>query len=140
MKISNNLSPAFNGYFVQDKKMNQTQKNISSDILNAITYSDEYLNADASNIDIFITPNHDNHHAVNVRYMDKDNGYYIRDKENKIVQTMIPVEWVQEKADELITQIRDVVSGKFGFRGYDSEVYTNLKSDLAKVRPELYED
>ena len=140
MKISNNLSPAFKGFYVQDKKMTQTQKNLSSEILDAITYSDEYQDADASNIDIFITPTRDKRDAVNVRYMDKDNGYYIRDKERKIVQTTIPLNWVQQKADELIAQMGDVVAGKFGFRGYDSEVYTNTKSDLARVRPELFED
>ncbi len=139
MNITNNISPAFKGFYVHDKNMNNTQKGISDAVINAITYSDEYLEADQNNIDVYITPARKQSDAVNVRYMDKENGYYFRDK-NKLVQTTVPTTCAIDLADKIISQLRDIMEGKFGFRGYDNRMFENTNSDLAKVRPELFED
>ena len=140
MNIVNNISPAFKGFYVHDENMTRTQKNISNSVLNAITYSDEYLAADANNIDVYITPANKNGNAICVRYMDKENGYYFRGKNNKLVQTTVSAGAALSLADKITSQLKDILSGNFGFRGYDDKMFQNTNSDLAKIRPELYED
>ena len=141
MNIANNISPAFNGCYVHDKNMTKTQKNVSNAIIDAITYSDDYLDADDNYLDVYITPSKDKG-SVNVRYMDIENGYYIRDDKHnkKIVQTKVPSGRALNLADDILSQLREILSGKFERRGYDNKMFQNLNSDLAKVRPELYED
>ncbi len=142
MNISNNISPAFKGFYVHDENMTRTQKSISNSVINAISYSDEYQAADENNIDIYITPASKNSNAVSVRYMDKENGYYFRSNKTngKLVQTTVPSGAALSLADKITSQLRDILSGKFGFRGFDDKMFENTNSDLAKVRPELYED
>lgn len=141
MNITNNISPAFKGFYVHDENMSKTQKGISNAIIDAISYSDEYQKANENNIDVYITPNKTKN-SVNVRYMDKDNGYYFRNSNDnrRIVQTTVPTGSVLSLADKITSQLGDILSGKFGFRGHDNKMFENTNSDLAKIRPELYED
>lgn len=138
MNIQNNISrQAFTGFYVQDEKMNSHQKSLSVDILDSITYSDDYLNAHRKNIDVYITPNAKKANKVNVRYMDAENGYYLRDGK-KIVQTTVESGNVLKQSDNIISQLKDILSGKYKFRGFDAKLFENVNSDLFKVRPDLF--
>ncbi|MCM1339276.1 MAG: hypothetical protein NC191_06365 [Muribaculaceae bacterium] len=141
MNISTNFTtPAFKGFYVQDDKMNQRQRNLSSEILDSITYSDAYLESDDKNIDVYITPDYKNKKAVNVRYMDMDNGYYFRNGDRRIVQTKVFSGHALSSADAIISQLKDILSGKYKFRDFDAFIHENKNSDLYKVRPEYIEN
>ena len=69
--------------------------------------------------------------------MDLDNGYYFRDK-GRIIQTSVAPGEEQKLADRIITQLRNIVSGKYGFRGFDAFAHENQNSDLLKLRPDYF--
>lgn len=141
MQISNNnASTAFSGIKVNTSKMNQVQRNLSNQIADILSYSDEYQKAADSGIDVYFLPTK-NAKSVKVAFMDTFSDNFYRKSPKTLVQNT-----VEQKGnpflmvDNIIDSLKRILGGEYRAPEFDAYKITEGKTDLGKLRPELTEE
>lgn len=139
MQISNNNSPTFTCIHVRTSAMTQAQKNLSNTIADILNYSDEYQKA-GRDIDVYFLPGKSKNSLL-VRFADNFTDNFYRTDSNKILQTKTSDYTNKYKmVDDIREKLAQIIDGKFRRPQYNETQVINAKTDVAKLRPELYED
>lgn len=140
MQVQNNSSQSFNGIRIQTSKMNRVQQAISNSISDALDYLPVYDRACDEALDIYILPARKNAQAVTVRIMDQNSDTFVRDNDRKIMSTEAYSGSVFEAVDNIRLQLLKIFKGDVQRPGHNVDKIIEQKTDLARLRPELYED
>ncbi len=139
MQVQNNSSQSFNGIRIQTYKMNRVQKAISNSISDALDYLPVYDRACDEALDIYMLPARNNSKAVTVRIMDQHSDTFVRDNDRKIMSTEAYSGRVFEAVDNIRLQLLKIFKGDVQRPRHDVDKIIERKTDLARLRPELYD-
>lgn len=137
--FNNNNNTTFTGFKFQTSKMNQVQSRLSDRIAAVLCYSDEFTKASDMGVDIcFLKGQNDK--AVKIAFMDIDSDQFYRDGK-KIVNNIGECNRSSFKiADEVIENLKKIINGTFKQPEQNIEKIANAKTDLAKLRPNIYKE
>ena len=141
MQINSTNSQTFTGIHVQASKMNKVQRALSDKVAGILEYSDDYQKSIDNGVDLYFLPGK-SQNSIFIRFIDifSDN-YYRETSPKKILQT------VSSKfdnpfavADDVITKLQQLFNGKFKTPEFNLKKIINSETDVAKLRPEKYDE
>lgn len=150
MQISKIQSPTFNGIHAQTSKMTTAQRELTAKLTDAISYSDVYAKAKNLGIDICIFPK--GLRNIKAKFLDTNSENYIKNKNNNAVtfssslderRTALTSSIAAERknlyktADNFLSKLEDVLSGKFKFEEADPEKIHAGNTDMSRLFKEL---
>lgn len=140
MQVQNNNSQYFSGIHIQASKMNKAQQAISNSISDALDYLPIYDRACDEALDIYILPARKKAESVSVRILDRYSDTFVRDNDRKIMSTEASSGGAFEAVDNIRLQLRSIFNGLVKRPKYNVNKIIEQKTDLARLRPELYDD
>lgn len=150
MQITKIQSPSFQAIHAQTSKMTNAQRELTSKITDAISYSDAYIKAKNMGIDVCIFPKGTKN--IKAKFLDIYSENYIKNKNRtpvtlstKFDEKKNPDTYsfaaknnkIYENADKLINKLEEITSGKYKFEDINDEKISNGNTDLNRLLNEF---
>ena len=146
MQISKIQSPTFNGIHAQTTKMTRAQRELTSRLTDAISYTDQYAKAKNMGIDICIFPKGlrnikakflDTHSENFIKHKNKQNVTFfstLSEKDGNIMySTAGENKAFYKNVDNFINKLEEILSCKFGFEEVDYEKINAKDTDMFRL-------
>lgn len=135
------IMPSFGKTHINSSKMNDRQKILTGRIIAATEYTDEFQKADKNNIDIYFMPN--GKKSVNVVCVDNDSQQIFQERKQKRIinafSTDMPDAKFKQGIESFIDTLKLITSGEIGRPHIWDQLIAEKKTDVAKMRPKLYD-
>lgn len=136
------ITPSFGKTHVNSSKMNERQKILTDRIITVTEYTDEFKKADENNVDIYFIPK--GKKSVNVVCVDNDSQQIFQERKQKRIinsfSTDMPDSKLKQGIESFIKTLKQINSGEIDKPHIWDHLIAGAKTDVAKMRPELYKD
>ena len=137
-----NTTPSFGKSHINSSQMNMKQNNMTDLILNKIDYNDEYKKSDENNVDLYFIP--EGKRAINVYCVDVKSQQIIKDNKNKNLKFTFSADSgaaaFLKQINILLNSLRGINTNEFKRPEVQNNLIANALTDVAVLRPELYEN
>ncbi len=120
MRIANSQSPTFQAIHVQGSMMTPAQRNAVEKIVDIISYSDQYMKAKESNLDLCFIAAKDK--LVEVMFLDRDSESFVKTAANEILKvTSKTANKINDVANRILKKLEETLSGKYVIEEFNAE-------------------
>ena len=139
MEVSKNYSPSFSGIQIKSSTMNKVQQNLSRTVSDMLDYADEYIKV-ADDVDLYFLPGKSKN-SVTVRFVDRFSDMFFRKDDRVPLQVSVNKKMNLDNFVEVLkTKLANIGNGKYAAPEYDEVKFLNGTTDVAKMKPDVYEE
>ncbi|CDC21169.1 MAG: hypothetical protein V8R83_00760 [Candidatus Gastranaerophilaceae bacterium] len=136
----NGITPSFGKTHINSSKMNATQKELSENIIEQTKNTDEFKKADKNNVDLYFLPK--GKKSVNVVCVDNDSQQvFKKDRNKRIIHSFSTESFAPEfnvGIKKLLKTLKDINNSEIDKPHIWDHLIGTAKTDVAKMRPEIY--